>query len=103
MNKKKINKLLLILNKNLLFKNKEKNFFNYFLNLFSRFHFVTKFSIIFFFIIIDFLSIIFFLKKFKNLSFQQSKFIINYLSSFKIFGKVIQLFKVYSLVFFFSK
>ena len=103
MNEEKINKLLLILNDNLIIKEKKKEFFFFFKNLFARFHFLTKFCITLFLILLDFLSILFFLKKFKNLSFQQSKFIINCLSNLEVFNKVIYLIKVYSLVFIFSK
>ena len=56
MNEEKINKLLLILHDNLIIKEKKKEFFFFFKNLFARFHFLTKFCITLFLILLDFLS-----------------------------------------------
>jgi hypothetical protein len=103
MDKKKINKLFLVLCNNLIMQEEKKSFFFFFQSLFLNFHFLTKLSLNFFFILIDFLSIFFFLKKFKNLSLQQGKFIVDYLLNFKIFNKIIFLVKVYSIIFIFSK
>ena len=103
MNRHKINKLFVFLENDLLVEKKKEEFYFFFNNLFLKFHFITKLSINSFLIIIDFLSIFFFFKKFKNLSIQQIKFIINLMSYSKIFNKVIYLIKVYCLIFIFSK
>jgi len=103
MREKLIKKLFLVINNNIITNEKEEDFFSFFNNLFIKFHFLTKYSISSLLILIDFLSVIFFFKKFKNLTFEQSQFVINYLSKIKIFNKVISLIKVYSLIFIFSK
>lgn len=102
-NKRKVNRLFSIFDTGLLIYKKKEEFHFFFINLYKKFHFITKLSINFFLIIIDFLSILFFFKKFKNLSIKQAKFIINLVSYSKTLNKVNYLIKVYILIFIFSK
>ena len=103
MNQQKINKIFKTLTIQLTQNNNNSNFFNFFLEVYKSSHFLTKFSLSFFLIILDIVSILLFLKFYKNLSIEKCQYIIKLISKINSLREISNILKRYSIIFIYDK